>query len=951
MQISVMEYYYTGGKHGLKKESCPKIFQEAIDLYHQDRKEFERVLQEAKAMDNSDYVDFMNLQDYVYTKPYEFLYAGETMQVSSWRMLYISVVKCLLRDYPDEILGLKNGSITRSGAIDICDSKFVYKLRSAGKLSDDLYIEVNLSAKNITQRIKYLLDICHVSYSDLVIKLKKDDSSAPKEQPKFDKKNSTAVGATPVERPVQKLIKPQTPASKQPIYSASTEKTDHKSVDFRTTTSYSFTLPIQFIYFGEVHSVKTWKEVYTGVLTCLLEDYPNVFIKLKNKPTENSRVPIIFGKTKSSSLHTPALIGENLYVETNRRTDYFIRCMKIIIDLCNVDYENLTIEYVDESNSSEKTIELKFDKDKIGPSSFPVSAVYYDRSIPNIKSWTDLYVKFMKIIWIERSGRLKDYIEKSFVDAEKIDIGNDNCTSKMNMPIKLSSGVFLETALTNQGVVDRLKQILTITNIPSKRLRITYVQPEDKKTGDNRISFDNELIQKCRSVILERFNNGIKQELQNESGRLTISGRQFIRAYSEKYGEDFPEDIKIEDVISSFALLYEGKYYVFSDEAFSFLEESLKQLMNSHHIFFYAALYEELLSELTGYNIYSANMLCVLIKRIFPDYKYKKNYFSDQKKGLADALIDLFRLHGTLDFDQISEILPYVDMSVVRQICSRRMELIRIGEGKYSLTERMKFDDSDVCSSEKSIQENIKARKYCLTNSLNVEKSIYLNDGIPVLTMKTVLFDRYFSDKYIRVGRLISEKDESISVDRLLTDYCLEHKRITLEELENYELEITESDKRHSLKIANKYMIRTDADHFVSKDEIEFDVASIDEKIALFCNRPVISLADINSFNLFPYVEGYSWNSFLLASYIRHYSKMWKFEGIDGRKDVVGAIIDPEMQYKDYDELLMTAVAFSDIELEENEVAGFLVEHGFRMRKTDVSSIISGAYRMREKSE
>ena len=118
-------------------------------------------------------------------------------------------------------------------------------------------------------------------------------------------------------------------------------------------------------------------------------------------------------------------------------------------------------------------------------------------------------------------------------------------------------------------------------------------------------------------MILERFNNGIKQELQNESGRLTISGRQFIRAYSEKYGEDFPEDIKIEDVISSFALLYEGKYYVFSDEAFSFLEESLKQLKNSHHIFFYSALYEELLSELTGYNIYSANMLCVLIKRIF----------------------------------------------------------------------------------------------------------------------------------------------------------------------------------------------------------------------------------------------------------------------------------------------------------------------------------------------
>ena len=467
MQLWVMEYYFTGGKHGLKKDQCPKIFQEAIDLYHQDRKEFERILREAKAMNQNDkkeqffvwlsskvpasnlsdfylaydfienyakdsgilktelisiktkdelislsknlqsssffrnvssrdrfyigqiliyleeysihsnvpvvkkepvitnraktiitskpksitatvspdHIDFMNLQDYVYTKPYEYIYAGETIQVRSWRMLYMSVVKCLLRDYPDKILNLKNGSITRSGAIDICDSKSVYRLRTAGKLGDDLYIEVNLSAKNIAQRIKYLLDICNVSYGNLVIRLKKDDTSAPMEQPKPKEKNVTAVGATPVDKPVQTLSKPPTPSSKQPIYSDSTQKTNHKSVDFTIPASYSFTLPIQFVYFGEVHSVKTWKEVYIGVLACLLEDYPNVFIKLKNKPTENNRVPIIFGKTKSSSLRTPALIGNNLYVETNRRTDHFIRCMKIILDLCKVDYENIIIEY------------------------------------------------------------------------------------------------------------------------------------------------------------------------------------------------------------------------------------------------------------------------------------------------------------------------------------------------------------------------------------------------------------------------------------------------------------------------------------------------------------------------------------------------------------------------------------------------------------------------------
>ncbi len=54
MQLWVMEYYFTGGKHGLKKDQCPKIFQEAIDLYHQDRKEFELILREAKAMNQND---------------------------------------------------------------------------------------------------------------------------------------------------------------------------------------------------------------------------------------------------------------------------------------------------------------------------------------------------------------------------------------------------------------------------------------------------------------------------------------------------------------------------------------------------------------------------------------------------------------------------------------------------------------------------------------------------------------------------------------------------------------------------------------------------------------------------------------------------------------------------------------------------------------------------------
>ena len=601
----------------------------------------------------------------------------------------------------------------------------------------------------------------------------------------------------------------------------------------------------------------------------------------------------------------------------------------------------------EEDDKDEEILELKYSNDVINHSSVPISAVYYDRNITDIKSWIDLYIKFMKIIWIEKSAKLKKYFGKSFWSNGRIDICDDKCRFLLTNPVRISQDIFIETYWSNQEVADRLKQVLDISGVPTKRLKITYRQPKTK----NENNIDSNLITESRAVLLEYFVNGMKKDFQDETGKLTIEGRRFVRGYKEKYNKDFPIDVKIEDVISSFAMLYDGKYYALTDDAVKFVKNIINKLMPYYHVFFYSVLYEKFSSELSGYRIYSDNMLSMLVKRVFPSYKYKKNYFTDQSTELEEIILELFRQHGALDFERISELMPYVDIGVVRQICSRKTELIRIGEGRYFPIENIEFDKQDIIISKMTIENSIRERKYCLVKALTVDNSTVSNENIPFSILQTVLFERFFSDKYVREGRLISAKNEIISVDRLLAEYCREHKHITLEELQNYELEITENDKRRSLKAANKYMIRTDAENFVSKDEIVFDVEETDEKIALFFHGKVISLADIRSFNLFPYVAGFVWNSFLLASYIRHYSKKWKLECIDGRNDIAGAIIRADMKYKDYDEVLMTAVAESDIELDEDEVNCFLISHVFRMRKTDVSNIISGAYRIREKLE
>ena len=54
LQLSLMEYYFTGGKSGLGKgRKCSKSFSEAIDLYRNDKEKFDAILKEVSNINNS----------------------------------------------------------------------------------------------------------------------------------------------------------------------------------------------------------------------------------------------------------------------------------------------------------------------------------------------------------------------------------------------------------------------------------------------------------------------------------------------------------------------------------------------------------------------------------------------------------------------------------------------------------------------------------------------------------------------------------------------------------------------------------------------------------------------------------------------------------------------------------------------------------------------------------
>lgn len=979
MQLNCMIYVLTDGEKGLKCSS--KVFRQAVDLYKNNRTEYEILLREAKSLGEQEttfeksYVEWLSnkvspqkLSHFylLYPEIETFCLKRGILRKQLFKVIDLDVIKKVVRTVEEN----KLFQISHKRKVRVMSEaiRYYYQFareysKSAVKEQIPLEEEVTVT-ENIEPEITKIPETSeHLSVSEV--------TQLPEITKPFPKKEETP----------SETVKPQIPTADN------TESMIVAKVDFNQKTDYTFTKPISFDYFGEKHSVDTWSKLYVEVLKCLYEDYPQVIERLKNKSiiSEGNRIDFC-DRTSISILRRPMEIFNNVFVEINLNVGDIVRRIKKLLDLCYVDDENLVIEYhkrrpvdiaeqtehffetaIEESNPEPFEIkEITYDNDEVHPLSVPLVAVYYRMKLVNFRSWSELYAEFVRYFWEERQSTLKQYIGKSlFVNEKKIDLGNLYWYAYLRNPIKIAEDVYVETDWTPQEIIDRLKKMLTLANIPLKRLTITYKQPviqkipEKKKTDKQPViqkipekkKIDKELLERCQAVVREKFSNGLKQELWNAEGRLTISGRQFMRAYSSKYGEDFPEEANITDILKQGAFLYDGKYYVLSDEAIAYVKKLITEILLENRIIFYNVLYQRNIEKLTDFCIYSENMLKTVVMSLFPKYKQEKNFFTDSNTTLKEEIGKAFGYDICLSVEELSERLPYIDSNIIRTHLSQNPKYIRTGREQYTVIDSIDFDEEDIEKSREVIRELINEQSYCSLKDLVIAKSKELNSDIEEIILQTALFDRFFSgNEYTRKNTRISLLWQQRNIHKLLEEYCLKHEHLTLEAIENYEEKIAGSKTKKSLNVAVKTMVRVTADEFVSKNKISFDVVTTDQKIDLFHRHEVTAVSSI-SFNLFPYVEGYTWNTFLLVSFLQHYSQKWKFEGEHTKAGVVGVVIDAEMTYNSYNDLIMIAVADSEIELEEDEVNHYLIRNGFRQRKSEVSQIISGAYRLRQTKE
>lgn len=105
-----------------------------------------------------------------YTKPVFFSYFGEIhSEISSWKQLYVEVMKCLLEDYPDTINQYMNRHLGDGSRPDFADEMRFHNMKAPRKVIDNFYIETNFSASDIVNKLKRIFDVCLIDHENLVV--------------------------------------------------------------------------------------------------------------------------------------------------------------------------------------------------------------------------------------------------------------------------------------------------------------------------------------------------------------------------------------------------------------------------------------------------------------------------------------------------------------------------------------------------------------------------------------------------------------------------------------------------------------------------------------------------------------------------------------------------------------------------------------------------------------
>ncbi len=442
-----------------------------------------------------------------------------------------------------------------------------------------------------------------------------------------------------------------------------------------------------------------------------------------------------------------------------------------------------------------------------------------------------------------------------------------------------------------------------------------------------------DIVKNVVDIMRSNFPNGVRDDF--------IDTSKVSRIYSVNNNGEHISRNYIVEIIRANGIEDGGRFYFISDENAESIRHFLDEILSANSIAYYTKIHEKHSDFFAATHVFSPDVLKKILHTAVGGHFYFSEFCSAKRAVRLDYLIaQIFTAAKTsLSIDDLQEKLPYVPHEKILEVLSNTKKYLPTSAGKFIPFSKIQFDADEIDAAKKQISLYIDKVGYAIPEDYSLSSNFALNPEVAEKDMRNIIYEKFFSEDFTKRGKRIFRKVEAVkrtktgSVNYLLK-FIKEKNELSVKALFAFaqSLGIPQSA---TLYYTHEQMVRVDKDLFVKDALITFDVDGVDKALRPFVKRKIIPLRGVTSFIDFPPVKDYSWNLFLLESFLRKYSRKYVYDAPAPNSVNAGAIYPKSMEFADYLDVQATVILQEKVPLEKSVVGEFLVSQGYRATRID----------------
>lgn len=726
------------------------------------------------------------------------------------------------------------------------------------------------------------------------------------------------------------------------------------TVSFRHINSMAFSKPVSLSYFGEVKPESSWKGLYVDACKSLLDDYPDIFTRLKAESLHGSGKTWLVDAENLHLLAVPKQLEEGLFVETNRNAFDLVKNLKWLLDECSVDYENVVITYTNKDGKKEASVPA------------PVTTSAFQKKQYYRQDKEDFYR------WLQNDQHMAEGTCRSYVSAirsaehfaEEHGLASrklytcDPTVAKVTADELFSNAEFIQY---NNDQHNRFRAAITklLAFYGSNWSPVEASTPRTFERSPLQTKETSIDVAPCKAILVEYFPKGYRLESALDMKRMR-------RYYEELTGKalDLNQAI-LETAIRNCGIVYDGRLYMpqnmlsdeMRDQILFFIERCFDE---GRSAVYYEAVFREFSEKLLDHNIFNADMLKAYLTYYVSDQYYMgRSYLAKEYRDDVDPIDEVRQCLKQYDFpvqvDELCDSLSHITEERIRFILGSNGEFVRNSKGEYFHADSLELTKEELENIAAIIDSTIEEHEFISGNELydaiqtKYPYTFEKNAVFSVIGWRDALKYK-FGDRFSFVGNIVSRAGTSLSMSDVFAEYGKGRQRFSIDELEQFAESIGTTIYFDSLYTN---AIRISHEWFTSKGGAKFSVKETDAVLDRFCDGDYIPLQDVKEFALFP-ESSFPWTEYLLEQYVAFFSeKFYLMHGNYNKNCAVGAIVRKTCRFDSFDDLVTDILAHNDVSLQKKKVLDYLAENGYIARRsyTNIETIMINARAMRNQKE